>query len=90
MLFSIICLDHDNSLEKRLSTRAEHLKYVRETGLVSYAGPLLSDEDEDMIGSLIIIEAESREKALVWSKNDPYNKAGLFRSVEIYKFKKLI
>ena len=43
-----------------------------------------------MMGSLIVIEAENKEEALNWSKNDPYNKAGLFQSVKIYKFKHLI
>lgn len=53
-------------------------------------GPLLSDDNEEMMGSLIIIEAENKEGALKWSEADPYNKAGLFKSVEIYKFKHLI
>lgn len=90
MLFSIICLDHKDSLEKRLSNRTDHLKYVKDTGLVRYAGPLLNDDNEEMMGSLIIIEAENKEGALKWSEADPYNKAGLFKSVEIYKFKHLI
>ena len=47
MLFSIICLDHKDSLEKRLSNRTDHLKYVKDTGLVRYAGPLLSDDNEE-------------------------------------------
>ena len=66
------------------------MKYVKDTGMVRYAGPLLSDEDETMMGSLIVIEAENKEEALNWSKNDPYNKAGLFQSVKIYRFKHLI
>lgn len=90
MLFSVICLDNERSLEKRLSNRQAHLEYVRDTGVVRYAGPFLSDEDETMMGSLIVIEAENKEEALNWSKNDPYNKAGLFQSVKIYKFKHLI
>ena len=90
MLFSLICLDNEQSLEKRLSNRESHLKYVKDTGMVRYAGPLLSDEDETMMGSLIVIEAENKEDALNWSKNDPYNKAGLFQSVKIYRFKHLI
>ena len=48
MLFSLICLDNEQSLEKRLSNRESHLKYVKDTGMVRYAGPLLSDEDETM------------------------------------------
>ena len=90
MLFSIICLDHEKSLEKRLANREDHLKYVKDTGLVRYAGPLLTDEEEEMMGSLIVIETENKKKALAWSENDPYKKAGLFQSVKVYKFRQLI
>ena len=83
MLFSIICLDHKDSLEKRLSNRTDHLKYVKDTGLVRYAGPLLSDVNEEMMGSLIIIEAENKEGALKWSEADPYNEAGLLSLIHI-------
>jgi uncharacterized protein YciI len=42
------------------------------------------------MGSLIVIETENKKKALAWSENDPYNKAGLFQSVKVYKFRQLI
>ena len=66
--------------------RAEHLNYVAETGIVEYAGPFLSGDDV-MIGSLIIIGAEDLSIKEDWAKNDSYNKAGLFKRGEIFRFK---
>ena len=48
---------------------------------MSQAGPLLSDENE-MIGSLIILDINVLEDAKAWSEDGPYVKAGLFESVE--------
>ena len=57
--------------------------------MVKSAGPFLS-EHNTMIGSLIVIDVENKDEANKWSENDPYKKAGLFRKVEIFKFKHLI
>ena len=89
MLYCLICIDKKSSLQKRMVNRAEHLSYVAETGIVKYAGPFLS-EDDAMIGSLIIIDAEDLSVAEDWAKNDPYNKAGLFQRREMFRFKHLI
>jgi uncharacterized protein YciI len=43
-----------------------------------------------MIGSLIVIDVENKEAAELWSINDPYKKADLFKKTEIFKFKHLI
>jgi len=43
-----------------------------------------------MIGSLIILDVDTREEAEAWAANDPYAKAGLFERTEIKAFKHLI
>ena len=58
MLYCLICQDKENAIETRMQNREDHLKYVAETNVVKYAGPLLSEKDT-MIGSLIVIEAVS-------------------------------
>tara|TARA_B100001027_G_C16016363_1_gene219147 strand:- start:3 stop:167 length:165 start_codon:yes stop_codon:yes gene_type:complete len=50
----------------------------------------MSDTTEEMIGSLIILEANSLAEAKKFAANDPYNLAGLFESVEIRPFKQVI
>ena len=89
MLYCLVCLDKENAIETRMANREDHLKYVVETDVVKYAGPFLS-ENEDMIGSLIVIDVEDRAEAEKWSANDPYKKADLFQSTEIFKFKHLL
>lgn len=43
-----------------------------------------------MCGSLLIMEAESRAEVEAWAAADPYAKAGLFQSVEIRAWKRVI
>ena len=77
MLFVITALDGENSLALRMATRAAHFDYARATGAVKLGGPFLN-QNGDMIGSLIIIEAPDLVAAQNWQRNDPYAKAGLF------------
>mgnify|MGYP003323678362 CR=1 FL=1 len=67
MLYCLVCLDKENAIETRMANREDHLKYVVETDVVKYAGPFLS-ENEDMIGSLIVIDVEDRAEAEKWSE----------------------
>jgi uncharacterized protein len=86
MLFVITALDRANSLELRMATRAAHFEYARAAGAVKLGGPFLN-ENGDMIGSLIIIEATDLATAQNWQRNDPYAKAGLFAHAEVRPWK---
>jgi uncharacterized protein YciI len=89
MFVALIARDKTGFLETRLANRAAHLDYVTATGVVRQAGPLL-DKDEQMIGSLLILEVEDMEAAMQWAVGDPYSKAGLFKDVELLPWKKVI
>ncbi len=43
MLFALICDDRPGGLDIRKANRAAHLDYLKETGVVTQAGPLLDD-----------------------------------------------
>ncbi len=88
MLIALIARDKDGALQTRMDNRSAHLAYIEETGVVSQAGPLL-DEDQ-MIGSLIILDVNDLAAAQSWADGDPYAKAGLFQSVELIPWKKVI
>ncbi|WP_170391406.1 YciI family protein [Ruegeria arenilitoris] len=88
MLIALIARDKDGALQTRLDNRAAHLAYIEETGVVAQAGPLL--EGDAMIGSLVILDVEDLSAAQAWADNDPYAKAGLFKSVELIPWKKVI
>ncbi|WP_170515323.1 YciI family protein [Ruegeria atlantica] len=88
MLIALIAKDKDGALQIRLDNRANHLAYIEETGVVAQAGPLL--DGDAMIGSLIILEVEDMAAAQTWADNDPYAKAGLFQSVDLIVWKKVV
>jgi len=88
MPFVLICRDRPGALQTRLDTRAAHLAYVEETGAVQIGGPLI--RDGQMAGSLVVLGVETREEAETWAAGDPYAQAGLFESVEIEEWKRVI
>jgi uncharacterized protein YciI len=84
MHYAAICFDKPNSLQIRLANRAAHLDFLRaKAATLKVCGPLLADDGETMIGSLLIIEAPDRKAAEAILAEDPYRKAGLFASSEL-------
>jgi uncharacterized protein YciI len=89
-LYVLVCNDKPDSLELRLANREAHLAYARGfADRLKVAGPLL-DEAGNMAGSLLILEAESLDDARAFNLDDPYQKAGLFASVQVTAFKATI
>ncbi|WP_419906955.1 YciI-like protein [Hoeflea sp.] len=85
MLFALICTDKPGSLDLRMEIRPDHVTYLtalNDTGILKMAGPFL-DENEKPNGSLVIVEAQSREEAHRIAQEDPYSKACLFAAVDI-------
>jgi uncharacterized protein YciI len=98
MWYAIISEDVENSLDKRASARPEHLARVNslvEEGRLLIAGPhpavdALEPGDAGFTGSLIVAEFDSLEDAQSWADNDPYVKAGVYASVTVKPFKKVL
>ncbi|MCB2115200.1 MAG: YciI family protein [Rhodobacteraceae bacterium] len=88
MLYAVICRDKPGHLQTRLDTRAAHLGYIEATGIVKMAGPFL--QDGQMCGSLVILETGSLAEAEAWAAGDPYKAAGLFDSVSVSEWKKVV
>ncbi len=88
MHYALICLDKPNALQTRVENRAAHLAYIEVTGIVEMAGPFL--EAGQMCGSLLVLETDSLKAAQDWAAGDPYGKAGLFESVTVTEWKKVI
>ncbi|WP_020039533.1 YciI family protein [Salipiger mucosus] len=89
MLVALFAKDKSNALQIRKDNREAHLAYIESTGVVSQAGPLL-DETGEMAGSLVILDVADMAAAQDWADNDPYAKSGLFDSVELVAWKKVI
>ena len=98
MLYMINGLDIPNSLEKRLSVRDKHLQRLRELqdqGRLILAGPNPAIDSEDpgdagFSGSLIVAEFDSLAAAEQWAQADPYIEAGVYESVMVKPFRKVL
>jgi len=91
MLFVIKCVDKADHLQVRLDNRPAHVEYLKSYGDKLFAaGPTLSEEDDRMNGSVVILDLENEAEARDFCDNDPYAKAGLFADVSISKWKKVL
>ena len=93
MQFAIYALDKKDHLDVRLANRAAHLEFLKNHDTentpvqVLTAGALRSDEDfEKMIGSLVVVQADSKAQVQNFCDQDPYAKAGLFETVTIHPY----
>lgn len=89
MRVALICRDKPGHLETRLANRAAHLDHIAKSGVVEMAGPFLSPEGQ-MTGSLVVLNVDDLAAARAWADADPYARAGLFDSVTISEWKKVI
>lgn len=89
MRVALICIDKPDALQTRLDNRAAHLTHIAATGVVEMAGPFLN-ADGQMTGSLIILSVDNLAEAQDWAVLDPYSVAGLFQTVTISEWKKVI
>jgi uncharacterized protein len=85
----LLCTDKPGALQVRLDTRAAHLAYIAETGIVDLAGPFLND-DGAMTGSMIVLNVDSMQQARDWAADDPYALAGLFAQVTLTEWKRAV
>ena len=98
MLYAIIAQDVDNSLQDRLAARPKHLERLtalQDQGRLILAGPHPAVDSEDpgeagFSGSLIVAEFNSLEDARAWAADDPYQHAGVYASVTVKPFKKVL
>lgn len=90
MLFVIHCRDKKDHLPIRQENRPDHVEYLKSLGdRLFAAGPLLNDE-EQMCGSVVVIDVADKSAAKDFAANDPYAKAGLFEQVTIDRWNKVL
>lgn len=91
MRFLVIAHDHtdDDALVRRLAVRERHLAAARravESGNMLIGGAILDEEDR-MVGSMIVVSFPDRDAFDEWLRNDPYIKNGVWERVEIYPYR---
>ncbi|WP_163847842.1 YciI family protein [Pseudooceanicola aestuarii] len=89
MLVALHAKDKPGALSIRKDNRDAHLAYLKDTGVVAMAGPLL-DADGAMCGSLVVLDVADLAAAQEWVVGDPYSRAGLFSEVSLLPWNKVI
>ncbi len=91
MQFAIVCLDKPDHGHLRAENRPAHLDYLNANlEHMLLAGPFLSEDGERPVGSLLIMEFDEQGQARAFAEGDPYARAGLFESVTIRPFRKVL
>lgn len=98
MLYVIFSQDVENSLPLRAQARPAHverLQALKSEGRLILAGPCPAIDAEDpgeagFTGSMIVAEFESLEDAQAWADADPYIGAGVYQSVIVKPYKKVL
>ena len=89
MLFVALCLDKPDHVDLRMSTRAAHLAFLeKHASRVKLGGPFL--DGEKPIGSMLILDCANEAAARALLSEDPYAVAGLFASVELKLWKRVV
>lgn len=98
MLYAIVGQDVPDSLERRLAARPAHLERLnalQAAGKLLLAGPFPALDSADpgpagFTGSLIVAEFDSLAAARSWADADPYVATGVYASVSVKPFKKVL
>jgi uncharacterized protein YciI len=98
MHYAIICEDVADSLAMRQQARPAHLERIAQLvdeGRLLTAGPHPALDTEEpgeagFTGSLIIAEFSSLEAATAWADSDPYVNAGVFKTVTVKPYKRVL
>jgi uncharacterized protein len=96
--YVIKATDRPGSLQARLAARPDHLRRLqalKEDGRLLLAGPLPAIDSEDpgaagFLGSLVVAEFDSLEDAENWAQADPYVAAGVYQSITVEPFRKVL
>ena len=89
MPYVIETWDKPDSLELRMSVRPMHIEFLKaNTAKLLGAGAKLSDDGETMLGTIYIVDVETRAEAEAFVAGDPFTKNGLPERIEITRWRK--
>ncbi len=86
--FLIHAIDKPNCAALRDEIRQEHREYLAAAEkMIMVRGPLVSDDGATQIGSLLLIDVPGLAAAKAFLDGEPFNKGGLFETVEFYRWR---
>jgi uncharacterized protein YciI len=90
MIYIFHLLDRPGAAELRQRVRPQHKAYLAEVAeRIAFAGPLLADDGETMVGSLLAIDFPDREAARAWLAQEPFTKSGVYAGSTVHAFANL-
>jgi uncharacterized protein YciI len=98
MWYAVISEDVKDSLQRRMGARAAHLgrlSVLVDEGRLLLAGPHPAIDADDpgpagFTGSLVIADFASLDEAEAWAREDPYVEAGVYASVIVKPFRRVL
>jgi uncharacterized protein YciI len=91
MPYIVHCTDKPGHQDIRLANRAAHLGHLKSIlDKVLIAGPTLTEDGQGMTGSLLVLDFATKAEVEAFCAKDPYALAGLFESVVILPYKKVL
>ncbi|MBY0266658.1 MAG: YciI family protein [Burkholderiales bacterium] len=89
MLWAVICTDNPNTAAIRESVLQPHRDYLKSRkNILVLSGATQSDDGSEAIGSLFILNVNSRAEAKQFSDGDPFTQKGVFKSITITRMRK--
>ncbi|MEY3871174.1 MAG: hypothetical protein RLZZ296_169 [Pseudomonadota bacterium] len=87
MIYIFHLLDKPDAAALRQRVRPEHKIYLAAMAdRIAFAGPMLADDGQTMVGSLLAIDFASRSAADAWLASEPFNLAGLYATRKTHAF----
>jgi uncharacterized protein YciI len=89
MLWTISCVDKPNTAAIREKVLQPHRDYLgSQKGILVLAGATQTDDGKEAIGSLFVVNVNSRAEARKFSDGDPFTQNGVFQSITITRMRK--
>ena len=79
----------EGALDRRKNVRPNHLagaKKLKENGNFVMGGAML-DDNNNMRGSIMIVQFESQDDFQKWYDNEPYITGGVWKAIEVRPFR---
>jgi uncharacterized protein YciI len=89
MLWTISCVDKPDTAAIRDSVLQPHRDYLKsQKGILVLAGATQNDEGTAAIGSLFVVNVNTRAEARAFSDGDPFTQKGVFASITITRMRR--
>ena len=84
----VFAIDAPNMIEKRKELQPAHREFLEERAdITMMRGPMVQDDGATPLGSTFLFDVLDMETGRAMWAEEPNNKAGVYESVEIYRWR---